>query len=94
MRQNKVGRRELRSLIIVLERLIAVALRVERPRQMVATLRAHGFIFSVVERVQGKMLNFRVVLEGNILFTSYYTWKTSSWSLIPFKRSKLFGQNI
>ena len=62
-RQEEAGRGELCGLVVVLERLVIVTLNVERACQLVAALRTHCLILCVVERMQGKMLHFLIVLE-------------------------------
>lgn len=63
VRQYEGGGRELRGLVVVLEGQVAVSVGVEGARQVVAALRVHRLIPSVVEGVQCQVLDFAVILE-------------------------------
>jgi len=49
------------NLIIILESLGEVILNMEGSGELVAALGPHGFVLSVVEGVEGEMLNFGVI---------------------------------
>lgn len=90
MRQHEVRGRELRGLVVVLEGLVAVPLRVEGARQVVAALGAHGLVLRVVERVQGQVLDLAVILK-HVQFND--NGISSAWGLKAF-RFRFKGLNI
>lgn len=63
MRKHERRWSELCGLVIILEGLVVIALDVESSSELVATFGAHRFVFRVVKRMQGEMLDFVVILR-------------------------------